>query len=267
MILRWLRDDQDYPKDSTLSTQEREERARFLEIIQTESVWTADLVLLIDQLFKQWSDKNQSFEDEEQRPQHGYLFCSKTLAVDVGFRDFSYYQAAFLQDQVRVTEKFQELGRLGSNTLRLDHLPLNAVINVVANRNCVAIVLMDNSTLFRTSSSHDNNLSRLGGVFAALGLQSPQKETFAGHYVVLCGISTNPDDVQMAQSVDRETYINGGCKDSKDKDSKDDSYCLVLLDPAPGYTPKVVFVTPQRFERGWRAKGTDDDIIFVAKHS
>jgi hypothetical protein len=262
MILRWLRDDQDYPKDSTLAAQEKEERAAFLEAMQTDSVWTADLVLLLDQLFKQGPEKNHYCHDEEQRPQHRYLFCSKTLAVDIGLRDFSYYQAAFLQDQVRVTEKFQELGRLGSNTLRLEHLPLNAVINVVANRNCVAIVLMDNSTLFSTSSSHDNNLSRLGGVFAALGLHAPQTETFAGHYVILCGISTNPHDVQIAQSFDRETCINAGCKGSKN-----DTYCLVLLDPAPRNASKVVFVTPQRFERGWRAKGTDDDIIFIAKHS
>jgi hypothetical protein len=226
MILRWLRNPQDYPTDSTLTFAEMEERTCMLEEIGTHSVWTADLVLFMDKLVRD--------------QQHGcrYLFCSKTLDVDHGHSDIGYYRAAFDDDRVRVTTKFARLKRIGSATLCISDLPTERVLDIVSQETCVAIVLIDHYILLSSKA-----VENTGG--------HAKKDTYIGHYVILCGISRRAEDIQIAQSMD-------GHSDGKE------TCCLVLMNP--GMTNRSsMFVTLDRFEKAWRANGTDDDIIFVMK--
>ena len=242
MILRWLREDREYPDSSELTAAEAQERAQMLRMVGSTSIWTADLVLLIHQLFLQDTNDQQE-QQKPNRPQHHrYLFCSKMLEVDVGHRDLSYYKAAFSNDEVRVSEKFAELGRLNASMLRMTNLPLGWVLNVVDNNNCVAIVLVDTSTMFARSSRHNHG----------------EKQDFCGHYVVLCGITYDETKVSIAQSYDSEN--NGG------ETTNNENFCLEFLDPGKPNI-KCVFATPKRFEKAWKATGTDDDIIFIAKDS
>jgi hypothetical protein len=226
MILRWLRNPQDYPTDSTLTFAEMEERTCILEEIGTHSVWTADLVLLMDQLVR------------KQPHECRYLFCSKTLDVDHGHSDIGYYRAAFDDDRVRVTTKFERLKRLGSATLCISNFPIQRVLGIVSQETCVAIVLIDHSIL-RSSKAVANTDAHA------------TKDSYIGHYVILCGISKRVEDIQIAESLD--AHSNGK-----------ETFCLVLMNPDMT-NPSIMFVTLDRFEKAWRANGTDDDIIFVTK--
>mmetsp|Transcript_5719 Transcript_5719/g.8793 ORF Transcript_5719/g.8793 Transcript_5719/m.8793 type:complete len:85 (-) Transcript_5719:31-285(-) len=58
--------------------------------------------------------------------------------------------------------------------------------------------------------------------------------------------------------------INIANMNSQIDDSETYSYCLVIKNP--GIWKETQFVTPSLFEASWRAKGTDEDIILVAKH-
>ena len=248
MILRWLRDDQGYPNNSMLTDKEMKERAEMIRMVGTESVWTADLVLLLDQLFRHEGQEDEHQQRRSRQPRHRFLFCSKTFQVDTEHRNLSYYSAAFSNDQIRVSEKFSELRRLNTPMLCISKLPLKYVLGVVTNRHCVAIVLVDNSTLFTSSSASGS------GDGAALGGVEQKQDVFTGHYVILCGISTNPQELSIAQSFDNDDSGRIGSED----------FCVVILDPGKPNI-KTVYATPKRFERAWRTKGTDNDIIFIAK--
>jgi hypothetical protein len=221
MVLRWLRKDQAYP-DSSLTPEEVTERAWMLDKIGTQSVWTADLVLLLDRLFRQHRDLQQS----------KYLFCSKNLDVNNGHCEIDYYREAFGNDLVRVTENFKELQRLGAATLSHCHLPTQKVVDAVSKGNCVAIVLLDNSIL---------RAETLAG----------EEDVYMGHYVIISSISRDAEDLKAAQLLDDTTNV--------------EELCLVIINP--GIAKQRMLITPSRFERAWRAKGTDEDIIFIAKHS
>jgi hypothetical protein len=226
MILRWLRNPQDYPTDSTLTLAEMEERTCMLEEIGTHSIWTADLVLLMDKLVR-----NQPHECR-------YIFCSKTLDVDHGHSDIGYYRAAFDDDRVRVTTKFARLKRLGSATLCISDLPTERVLDIVSQETCVAIVLIDHYMLLSSEAVENAD-------------DHAKKDTYVGHYVILCGISRRVEDIKIAQSLDRHSNSKETC-------------CLVLMNPGMN-NPSTMFVTLDRFEKAWRANGTDDDIIFLTK--
>lgn len=72
--------------------------------------------------------------------------------------------------------------------------------------------------------------------------------TYGGHYVVLTGMSCDPSHVKEAKQ--------------NDPDSIDD-FCIVVKNPAS--KNETDYVTPFLLNKAWRSKGTDDDIIFIAK--
>jgi hypothetical protein len=80
-----------------------------------------------------------------------------------------------------------------------------------------------------------------------------ESDTYAGHYVILCGKSSDSDHIQKAKSWGKER-----------SDDRHEPYCLVLVNP--GIPDQIMFVSPRLFEQAWRAEGTDCDIIFIAKH-
>ena len=230
-----------------LTDKEMKERGEMIRMVGTESVWTADLVLLLDQLFRREGQDDEQQQRRPRHPHHRFLFCSKTFEVDTEHRNLSYYSAAFSNDQIRVSEKFSELRRLNTPMLCMSKLPLKYVLGVVTSHHCVAIVLVDNSTLFASPSGSGSGCGALGGV-------EQKQDVFTGHYVILCGISTNPEELTIAQSFDNDDC---GSLDSE-------GFCVVILDPGKPNI-KTVYATPKRFERAWRTKGTDNDIIFIAK--
>ena len=207
MILAWLRDDVNVD-----SIAYKEERQRMLESLQTQSIWTIDLVMLLHSMCDDGTDCS-------------YLFCSKTLGVDREHNRLHYYEKAFGKDQVRVDRLFAQALDMGINMACLSHLGLTQVIRLVAQPNIVAIVLLDNSIL-----------------------RQVRQTCYAGHYVIICGVTCNQVHVRQAQRGDRRST---------------DDYCFVVKNPGSGN--KVDYVSPFLLERAWRGVGTDDDIVFVTK--
>ena len=205
MILAWLRDEDNV---ETVS----EKRQWMLDMLQTKSIWTIDLMILLNTIC------------QDDGIHCSLLLCSKTLGVDREHNSLHYYEKSFGKDQIRVDRLFAEATDLDLNMVCLSHLGLAQVIHLVAQPHIVAIVLLDNSILRGT------------------------RNTFAGHYVVLCGMSCEPVHVRKAKRSDRKST---------------DDYCMVIKNPGNGNV--VDYVTPYLLEMAWRGKGTDDDIIFVAK--
>lgn len=206
MILAWLRDDVNVD-----SMAYKEERQRMLDSLQTQSIWTIDLVMLLHSMCDECTNCS-------------YLFCSKKMGVDREHNSLNYYEKAFGKDQVRVEQLFAQAIDMGINMVCLSHLGLAQVIRLVAQPNIVAIVLLDNSIL------------RL------------IRQSYAGHYVIVCCISCDKLHVRQAQRGDRRST---------------DSFCFVVKNPASGN--EVDYISPFLLERAWRGAGTDEDIIFVAK--
>jgi hypothetical protein len=72
--------------------------------------------------------------------------------------------------------------------------------------------------------------------------------TYGGHYVVLTGMSCDPSHVKEAKRNDPDSV---------------DGFCVVVKNPAS--KNETDYVTPFLLNKAWRSKGTDDDIIFIAK--
>lgn len=187
-------------------------RQWMLDTLQTKSIWTIDLMILLNTMCQD-DDINGSL-----------LLCSKTLGVDRKHNTLHYYERAFGEDQIRVDRLFEKANDLDLNMVSLSHLGLAHVIRLVAQPHIVAMMLLDNSILRGT------------------------RNTYAGHYVVLCGMSCEPAHIRKAKQTDRKST---------------DDYCMVIKNP--GGINAVDYVTPYLLEKAWRGKGTDDDIIFVAR--
>mmetsp|Transcript_39837 Transcript_39837/g.119836 ORF Transcript_39837/g.119836 Transcript_39837/m.119836 type:complete len:431 (-) Transcript_39837:660-1952(-) len=306
MVLRWLRDgiDGDNPQmshatspnryGSTASLTQREmiERAWMIDAVDTESVWTIDVVVLLENILDPGTRVAQEFPganlDDWRGVRASYLFCSTKLGVDESYNHLGYYKSAFDRDEVRVTRRFQLAKELGLPTLCVSKLDLAAVVDIVSCPNCIAVVLLDNIVLMgpiadskaapvKTGSCVKESLhlsveTEIRGDVINLvpsdinesipevlkeNIPAAQKGThsqpsddssYAGHYVILCGVSYDAADVGQAES-------NG--------EGIGSSFCMVMKNPSS--CNPTDFVTPAHFERAWRANGTDDDILFIAK--
>ena len=99
ILLRWV---QRSDCSSVLMSEEEVRLYQSLQTsIQTQSIWTADLVDQVQKLL--------------QGSECRFLFCSKTFQVEESYKDVRYYQETFRADEVRVTSLFgkllQEIGR------------------------------------------------------------------------------------------------------------------------------------------------------------
>jgi hypothetical protein len=207
-------------------------------------------------------------------------------------------------------------------------LSLFTVIEIVRRDDCVAIVLLDNRVLLKCLSSSsvspssllhhnvddhndhavdDNNDHAVddsgGDNNNNIEANNNYDQPYAGHYVVLCGISYDPRHLEIANQHEncrltaqsRATAIaaaasaiskdktNHECNTKKNKKSTNNNckeertdFCFVLRNPSPSSCWKIntnhdlpsleyMFVTPKQFEASWRASGTDHDIIFIRK--
>lgn len=263
MISRWLRDEKGIVEDKEIA----KERTELLLDIDTRSIWTSDLMHRLQSWKTNTAHDAAAFE---------FVLASQQLMdADESYRTFGYYEQAFEEDQFRVAKTFRDLRHRGvpmiqttrrtfetakrkmfwnrfafgkKTTAKRDSgLSLQTVVELVRNENCLAIVLVDNSFLLENP---------------ILDPWGESTHEYAGHYVVLCGISEEKKHVEIATNSASKTAIAFETK-------KDAKHCFVLSNPDPsspafgGY----MFVTPRKFESAWRAKGTDEDIIFLRKEN
>jgi hypothetical protein len=231
----------------------KNQRDWMLQQLQTQSVWTVDLVLLLDHLIRSSSSNQQ---------EASFLFSSNTLQVNETLGDIGYYRAAFIEDQRRVREHFGEIKRRQLLTVLQRCLPLEQIVALVQEPDCIAICLVDNVVLLAQAENEivDNDDDDTGEMVCSAyttasnhaGTQQQQHlhgvdDTYAGHYILLQGTSYQADHLQQAGG----TSIDAG-------------YCFVVQNPGCSGT---TYLSPDRFERAWRAEGTDEDILFVTKHN
>jgi hypothetical protein len=239
------------------SGDDKHQRDWMLQQLQTQSVWTVDLVLLLDFLIRGSGSIGSCIQQES-----SYLFSSNTLQVNETLGDIGYYRAAFLEDQQRVREHFGEIKRRQLLTVLQRCLPLEQIVALVREPDCIAICLVDNVVLLAHDDNEiaDNDDESTGEMVCSAyttasnhaGTQQQEHlhgvdDTYAGHYILLQGTSYQDDHLQQAGG----TSIDAG-------------YCFVVQNPGCSGT---TYLSPDRFERAWRAEGTDEDILFVAKHN
>jgi hypothetical protein len=223
------------------------DRAWMLEQLQTQSVWTVDIVLLLDRLIR-----SQIRSQEQQQQSASYLFCSKTLGVNETLQDVRYYRAAFGVDQGRVQDLFGEIERRNLPVLQVASLQLEQIVAVIQLPDSIAIALVDNFVLLGGSNKAPPIVRQSAEDDASFSRNDPDGDdtsgvldTYAGHYIILQGTSCEPNHLLQAGVVD-------------------DEYCFVVQNP--GACVETTYLSPELFERAWRAKGTDEDIIFVTRH-
>jgi len=205
-----------------------EQRDWMLKQAGTQSIWTIDLVWILYCLKKQQRLKFLSLPLS-----FSYLLCSQTLSVNEDLSDYSYYRDAFSQDRIRVQKRFAAANELQLPVFQTSHLSLEQVTDCIRRNNCIAIALVDNKRLIGNTN-----------------------QPYCGHYIVLAGISCNESDIEEAKQKEGPSLFVLGEAETRS--------CLVVKNP--GSTESVSYFTLRHFERAWRAKGTDEDIIFIAKN-
>jgi len=228
MLINWL-------KNNCSATQEEQEEQRrwMMDFVKAKSLWTIDLVILLQNMLDLNSNNNSV-----------YLFCSSRFGIDESYNNFHYYKDAFSEDEIRVKRLFDKAEKQNLPLLQVSHMIFNVLIDLVSRENVVAIVLLDN-TIFNQQNNQSNAKT-------SSNIHDQSDLSYSGHYVVICGVSRDKNDINIANM------------NSQIDDSETDSYCLVIKNP--GIWKEAQFVTPSLFEASWRAKGTDEDIILVAKH-
>ena len=220
MVIYWL----DHNSKHAKSPDNQEKHRKWMmDFVETKSLWTIDLVILLQHMLQEASSSST------------YVFCSSNFGVDESYTNLHYYRDAFSADEIRVRKLFNIAEKQNVPLMQVHHMSLNVLISLVSRENVVAIVLVDNN------------------IFTQQDKNQPEDSSYSGHYVVLVGISTDKNDVQMSK-------MNSQTED----DTELNNYCLVIKNP--GVYKEIQFVTPTLFEKSWRAKGTDEDVILIAKH-
>ena len=228
MVIDWLND-----SCNTAIEEQKEQRKWMMDFVKAKSLWTIDLVMLLQHMLEIHSNKVTSSSS--------YLFCSNHFGIDESYNTFDYYKDAFSEDEIRVKSLFDKAKQNNLPLMQVSHMSLNILIELVSRDNVVAIVLLDNAIFNNTATGETTfDVDR-------------SDESYSGHYVVLCGVSRDQNDINIAN-------IN-----SIRDDSETHNYCFVIKNP--GIWKETQFVTPSLFESVWRAKGTDEDVILVAKSS
>lgn len=249
MILQWLRTSDE--GGSTTASSLEAEKAWMIKYVATKSIWTIDLVMLLEYYSLTCCSSHNTTLDEddetynEQRsttcsiPKHkaSYLFCSTKFGVDESYSKLGYYKDSFSSDELRVRRLFEIAHKQQWSVLQTSHIALHTFVDVVSKEGVVAIVLLDNSVLKGNTATPQ---------------QQQTRSSYSGHYVIICGVSRNENDINYAQM-------------NSPKDRQQYDYCLVIKNP--GIAKQVQFITPTIFEKAWRAKGTDEDVIFIKRHN
>lgn len=245
MVLRWIQEigqkgsdiyavDMDYEitpygYSSQLTDVERAERKWMLELLNTTSIWTIDLVTLLHKIFlskklegEKKSDDPILFQEVAHRKfDVSLLFCTKKTGVDHSHKDLNYYEGDFLKDVDRVTSLFQFTREQNIPILETDYMQMVHVVDFVSRSNCIAIALLDNNILVER---------RAQSKFHQIKSKAMGKKSFTGHYVVICGISTDERDIAECKWQDKES-----------------NYCFIVKNP--GSVNATDFISPSHFEK------------------
>ena len=250
MILRWLREPNNtesganVPSSSYLSPAEVMERSALLNKVDTKSIWTVDLLWLLENVLSRDEKEPNDNNQKQSQPNHRnttYLFCSEVLGVNSSHGTTGYYEKAFSADSHRVMKLSEEMVSLNLPLLCPYHLEFDYLLEMISYDHCIAVVLVDNYVLKKLDEDDEND---------------NKDDTYLGHYLIVCGISRDPDHLVSAYSHQEIEDFNA--------DDSGDLFCLVVVNP--GIMQRVVFLSPKRLELAWRADGTDCDCIFIAKH-
>ena len=158
----------------------RIEKDWMIEYVATKSIWTIDLVMLLQYIvssvpngsksetnIKSISGDNghdvhtQNSEgecllDNKQQYQHciqlplsslSYVFCSTNFGVDESYNELGYYKHEFSSDEQRVKSLFEKAKEQSLPLLETSNLTLQVLVDVVSHEGIVAIVLLDNRIL------------------------------------------------------------------------------------------------------------------------
>lgn len=274
MILHWLRQN-DEDGENFMRGYSEDDQVWMRELIGTNSIWTIDLVCVLYRalcgthgcggrdMLKQKIIHEDSFQIDFQsglsKPPDGpfqpsiyttasFLFCSTKLGVDKSYNGLGYYRDAFEHDAYRVEQLFALAFEENMPLLQVSHLSLKVLVDFVSRKGCVAIVLVDNRVLMNLGAiNKDPEKSE-----QVEDATTQSNSSYSGHYVVLCGISYDCNNLNYAKSFSLE--------DSFD----DNDFCMVIKNP--GSWKDQEFVTAWRFEEAWRSCGTDEDIIIINRH-
>lgn len=300
-----------------------EERLKILSEVGTKSIWTSDLMWQL-QAWKMKTKKKRSainessltlkptatipvvsFDDDDDFVEYNFDFVlasQQLMDADETYRDFQYYQNAFEEDQSRVARTFRELHRqrvpMIQTQTQKSGLSLSTVIEIIRRNDCLAIVLLDYRVLLAKSNTLSPSLSSsspsspspspsplmTNNSDVSGGQDDSNQEYYAGHYIILCGISNDSRHVEIA-NLDNDIQYFHSCppvtraavpppfaeKVNNRQEEEENTFCFVLRNPDQSSTSSplsslgCMFVTPTRFEASWRAAGTDEDIIFIRK--
>ena len=276
MVMRWIRDgtgtpdeetaarDDTYGGSSPPTADEVAERERMLSALGTSSVWTVDLVFLLDPSLGQsclppspspadGNDGEGEFDDASSKSSlaTNLLFASTNLGVDPSHSDIGYYSSAFAADERRVSRRFRQLllesptSPTMTTVIKLACFRLDALLDLVSRPDVVAIALLDNRVLLSEErAEEEEGVGETGG---GDGREEGKRQRrcrspYAGHYVLVIGV------VGVAS-----------CRPG------DDPGDVALAIKNPGSDRPVDLIRTSKFERAWRSNGTDDDVIFVRR--
>lgn len=235
MIYQWIDDDGD----------DNDMYEWLVQHVGTQSVWTVDLVIVLHELL-------QLRQKAAAAP--NFLFATTNLSVNPDFSNFFYYKTAFQQDTRRVQARINTIRQLNLPACELlsdNGVSMRAVAELVQRADTVAILLVDNAVMRQstgnTNSSHNN------------------KTVYAGHYIILAGIVATTTSTEAAvEASPTENNVNvDTILDESTVPSFDGCYFVVYNPALDG--PDPVHIPIHHIEKAWRAKGTDQDIIFVTK--
>ena len=249
MILRWLRSNGNAAKNDTfggsmpLTAHEILDRHELRKAIATDSIWTIDLIWILNKVLSRelalQTSTNSCANYSSRRA--SYLFSSRRLGVDESYRAFKYYKRSFRIDEKRVKQLFHSAHDQKFPMVQMSNLDFDVVMGMISRDDVVAMALVDNNVFRRYDEEPELDWD---GNY----VYEPFLNSFSGHYVLLCGISDEKCHVENA-------------KGDKAGDRDEGNYCIVMKNP--GSTQSAEFITPKLFEAAWKAKGTDNDIIFI----
>ncbi|GFH52614.1 hypothetical protein CTEN210_09090 [Chaetoceros tenuissimus] len=249
MILRWLSHDTinkpcDESRNVPLSHIEIQQRHQFLKEIGTDSIWSIDLVMLLHKILQRELDLYKDANHYMQLSNASILFSSKKLGVDGDYKRFQYYQQTFRKDRTRVKALFQSAKDRYISMCEMNKLSLHKVAELVKRNDTIAMILIDNNVLRR--EEEEKELDCYTGEY----VHSPSLLSFSGHYIIICGISTDSEKIAIA-------------KRSKDAGVCPEEFCFVVRNPGD---TSLDYISLSLLETAWRSSGTDDDIIFIRKY-
>jgi len=208
-----------------------EERTSLLRMVDTESIWTIDLVYVLHKMEQRRRDRKTTTSPFD------FLFCSSVFEANTEWKDYSYYSGAFERDQKRTQERLHHIQKERPSCLQHQKEPpsIDWVIEKLRETCTVAILLIDNATLASCMDSE------------------PSCRHYAGHYLLLTGVC-HKDPIE---------HQDDGTDPSSLQDNND--VFLIVFNPN---SPRigVEYILAHHVDEAWKAQGTDQDVIFVRKN-